>query len=76
MQLSHSATRELIDQAEHEMTVRGANTRGDFAQAARSAIDHAQHLGLVQQRLPATAGIGGGSQLSTEAPRPDAHQVA
>jgi DNA primase len=30
-QLSHSATRELIAQAEHEMTARGANTRGQFA---------------------------------------------
>jgi hypothetical protein len=75
-QLSHSAARELIDQAEHEMNARGANTRGQFAQAARAAIDHAQRLALVQQRLRATAGIAGGSQLSTEMPRPDAHQVA
>jgi DNA primase len=76
MQLSHSATRELIDQAEHEMTERGANTRGEFAQAARAAISDAQRLALVQQRLRATAGIGGAGQLSTETPRPDAHQVA
>jgi len=58
------------------MNARGANTRGQFAQAARAAIDHAQRLALVQQRLRATAGIAGGSQLSTEMPRPDAHQVA
>ena len=76
MHLSHSATRELIAQAEHEMTARGANTRGEFAQAARAAISDAQRQALMQQRLRATAGIGGGSQLSTEMPRPDAHQVA
>jgi len=76
MHLSHSATRELIAQAEHEMTVRSANPRGEFAQAARTAISDAQQLALVQQRLRATAGIGGGPQLSTEVPRPDAHQVA
>jgi DNA primase len=75
-QLSRGATRELIDQAEHEMTARSANTRGEFAQAARAAIDHAQQLALVQQQLRATAGMQGGSQLSTETPRPDAHQVA
>jgi DNA primase len=75
-QLSRGATRELIDQAEHEMTARGANPRGQFAQAARAAIDDAQHLALVQERLRATAGMRGGSQLSTETPRPDAHQVA
>ena len=74
--LSHSAASELIDQAEHEMTVRGANTRGEFAQAARAAIGDAQRLALVQQRLRATAGMRGGSQFSTETPRPDAHQVA
>jgi DNA primase len=74
--LSHSAASELIDQAEHEMTVRGANTRGEFAQAARAATGDAQRLALVQQRLRATAGMRGGSQLSTETPRPDAHQVA
>jgi len=76
MQLSHSAARELIDQAEHEMTAGGANTRGEFAQAARAAVSDAQRLALAQQRLRTTAGIGGGSQLSTEMPRPDAHQVA
>jgi DNA primase len=76
MQLSHRAARELIAQAEHEMTARGANKRGDFAQAARAAIDDAQHLALVQQRLRATASMRGGSQLSTETPRPDAHQIA
>jgi DNA primase len=76
MHLSHDATRDLIDQAEHEMTARGANTRGQFAQAARAAISDAQQLALVQQRLRATAGTGSPSQLSTETPRPDAHQVA
>lgn len=47
MHLSRSATRELIDQAEHEMTAGGANTRGEFAQAARAAISDAQRLALV-----------------------------
>jgi DNA primase len=75
-QLSRGATRELIAQAEHEMNARGANTRGQFAQAARAAIDHAQRLALVQQRLRATTGMRDGSPLSTETPRPDAHQVA
>jgi len=75
-QLSRGATSELIDQAEHEMTARGANPRGDFAQAADAAINDAQHLALVQQRLRTTAGTGSPPQLSTEMPRPDAHQVA
>jgi DNA primase len=75
-QLSQGAARELIAQAEHEMTARGANPRGQFAQAARAAIKDAQQLALVQQQLRATAGMRGGSQLSTETPRPDAHQVA
>jgi DNA primase len=76
MHLSHDAARELIDQAEHEMTARGANPRGQFAQAARAAINDAQQLALVQQQLRATAGIAGGSQLSTETPRSGAHQIA
>ena len=75
-QLSHSAARELIDQAEHEMNARGANTRGQFAQAARAAISDAQQLAQVQQQLRATAGVGTLTELSTEMPRPDAHQVA
>jgi DNA primase len=74
--LSHSDARLLITQAKHEMTARGANPRGQFAQAARTAINDAQRLALVQQRMRATAGMRGGSQLSTEMPRPDAHQVA
>ena len=75
-QLSRGATRELIDQAEHEVTACGANPRGQFAASARAAIGHAQHLALVQQRLRATAGTGSPPQLSTEMPRPDAYQVA
>ena len=75
-QLSHSAARELIAQAEHEMTAAGANPRGQFARAAHAAIDDAQHLALAHQRQRATARMRGGSQLSTESPRLDAHQVA
>jgi DNA primase len=76
MHLSRSAACQLFDQVEHEMTARGAHPRGDFAQAARAAISDAQRLAQVQQRLRTTAGMRGGSQLSTETPRPDAHQVA
>jgi DNA primase len=76
MHLSHSATRELIAQAEHELTARGANPRGEFAQAARAAISDAQRQALAQQRPRATAGVGTLTELSTETPRPDAHQVA
>jgi DNA primase len=76
MHLSHSAARELIAQAEHEMTACGANTRGEFAQAARAAINDAQQLAQVQQQLRVTAGVGTLTELSTETPRPDAHQVA
>jgi DNA primase len=76
MQLSQSAARELIDQAEHEMTARGANPHGDFAPSARAAISQAQHLALMQQHLRAMATREGLSRLSTETPRLDAHQVA
>jgi len=75
-QLSQGAARELIDQAEHEMTARGANPRGEFAQTARDAISHAQHLALMQQSLRTMTATGSLSQLSTETPRLDAHQVA
>jgi DNA primase len=76
MHLSRSAARKLFDQAENEMTVRGPNPRGELAQAARAAINDAQHLALVQQRLRTTAGVRTASQLSTETPHPDAHQIA
>ena len=76
MQLTQSAARELIDQAEHEMTARGANPHEDFAPSARAAISQAQHLALMQQHLRAMATREGLSRLSTETPRLDAHQVA
>ncbi len=41
-QLQGGAARELIDQAEFEMTVRGWNPRGEFARSAHAAIDHAR----------------------------------
>jgi len=75
-QLTQRAARELIDQAEHEMTARGRNPRGEFAQSARDAISHAQHLALTQQHMRAMTAAGGLSQLSTETPCLDAHQVA
>jgi DNA primase len=76
-QLSQSAARELIAQAEHEMTARGGNLDGRFAVSARAAISQAQHLALTQQHLRAMATARNDpSQLSTETPRRDAHQVA
>jgi DNA primase len=76
-QLSASAARELIAQADHEMTSRGANPGGDFAQCARGAISQAQqHLALNQQHLRAMAARSSLPQLSTETPRPDAPQVS
>ena len=55
---------------------RGRNPRGEFAQSARDAISHAQHLALTQQHMRAMTAAGGLSQLSTETPCLDAHQVA
>jgi len=76
-QLSQSAARELIAQAEHEMTARGTNPDGRFASSARAAISNAQHLALTQQHTRAMAATRNNpSQLSTETPRLDAHQVA
>ena len=76
IRLREAAARELIDQAEAEMTVRGANPRGEFAQALRDAIGHAQHQALVDQRHHAMTVTEARSQLSTEAARPDAHQLS
>ena len=75
IRLREAAARELIDQAEREMTVRGWNPRGEFAQALHDAIDHAQHQALVEQRQHAMTATEARSELSTEAVRPDAHQL-
>ena len=75
LQLSQRAAGELIDQAENEMTRRGANPHGDFAPAARAAINQAQHLALMQQHRRAMAAAEDRARLSTEIPCPDAHQV-
>jgi hypothetical protein len=75
-QLRGGAARELIDQAEFEMTVRGWNPRGEFARSARNAIGHARRQAATEQHHRALAAGLGLSQLSTETPRPDAHQVA
>jgi len=74
--LRGGAARELIDQAEFEMTVRGWNPRGEFARAAREAISHARLQAAAEKSHSALAASKGLSQLSTETPRPDAHQVA
>jgi DNA primase len=76
-ELSQSAAHELIAQAEHEMTARGRNRDEKFAVSACAAIAEAQHLTLTQQHLRAMAVTRNNpSQLSTETPRLDAHQVA
>jgi DNA primase len=74
--LPPSTAHQLIEQAEHEMTVRGWNPRGEFAQSARAAIGNAQHQAFSVQHLQAITATEGRSRLSTEAPRLDAHQVA
>jgi DNA primase len=76
MRLGGSAARQLIDQAEFEMTVRGWNPRGEFARSARDAISHARRQAAAEQHHRAQAASQGLSQLSTDTPRPDAHQVA
>jgi DNA primase len=75
-QLTQSAARELIDQAEREMTAGGWNPRGDFAQSARAAIGQARRQVVLPQSHHVMATTGGLSRLSTETPRLDAHQVA
>ncbi len=76
IQLTLSAAHELIDQAESEMSARGQNPHGQFTQAAQGAIGHARSQALTEQHFRAMAGTTGLSQLSTDTPRIDAHQVA
>jgi DNA primase len=75
IRLREAAARELIDQAELEMTVRGANPRGEFTQALHDAIDHAQRQALVEQHQHAMTATEARSELSTETARPDAHHL-
>jgi DNA primase len=74
--LRQGAARQLINQAEREMTLRGWNPRGEFTQALHAAIGHARRHALTEQSRRALTAGEGLSKLSTEAPRPDAHQVA
>jgi DNA primase len=76
MRLREGAARQLIDQAEREMTIRGWNPRGEFARALHAAIDQARRQALTEQRRHAMVVGEGPLRLSTETPRPDAHQVA
>jgi DNA primase len=76
MQLSQSAARELINQAERELTAADRNLRGEFTQAAHAAIGRVRHQALMQERLRAAAVGASLSQSSTDTPRLDAHQVA
>lgn len=75
LQLTPSAARELINQAECEITERGWNPRGEFTPAALTAIDHARRQTLTEEHRPARTTPPAPSQLSTETPRPDAHQL-
>jgi len=75
MRLPERAARELIDQAEHEMTVRGWNPQGEFARAAHLAVSSSRRQVLNEQHRDALAARECHSQLSTESPSPDAHQV-
>jgi DNA primase len=76
LRLREGAARQLIDQTEREMTVRGWNPRGEFAQALHTAIGQAKRQALTEQRRHAMAVGEDSLRLSTETPRPDAHQVA
>jgi len=76
IRLRECAARELTDQAEREMTVRGWNPGGEFAQILHTAISHAQCQALTKQRRRQINTGEGLSQLPTETPRPDMHQVA
>ena len=76
MRLREGAARELIDQAEREMTIRGWNPRGEFAQSVRDAIGNAQRQTAAEQHRHVLTGRDSRSELSTETPHPDAHQVA
>ena len=75
MRLSEVSARELIDQAEHEMTVRGWNPRGEFARSVHDAIGNAHRQALGEERHRQLAGRDDRSQLSTDSPRLDAHQL-
>ena len=76
MRLREGAARELIDQAEREMTIRGWNPRGEFAQSVRDAIGNARRQAAAAPLHRAPASRESRSELSAETPRPDAHQVA
>ena len=75
MRLHESAARELIKQAEFEMTVRGWNPHGEFAQLLGNAIGQAQRQAAEQRHRPMN-GRESLSHLSTETLQPDAHQLA
>ena len=73
--LPERTARELIGQAEHEMTVHGWNPQGEFARAAHAAISSSRRQVLTEQHRDALATRERHPQLSTESPSPDAHQV-
>ena len=75
LRLGERPGRELMDQAEREMTARGWNPDGDFTRALRDALENTQRQPLLEQRRHAMTAMETRSQLSTEAARPDAHQL-
>jgi DNA primase len=75
MRLPEAASWELIDQAEHEMTIRGRNPGGEFARTAHAAVSSSRPQVLTAQRRHTLPAREGHSRLSTESPSPDAHQV-
>lgn len=76
MRLPEGAARELINQAEHEVTVGGGNPQGEFARAAHAAVSNSRRQLLTEKRRDALAARERHPQLSTESPSPDAHQVS
>ena len=76
MRLREAAARDLIDQAEGEMTLRGWNPRGEFSQELHAAIDLAQRQDLVERARHAMTATEVHSVLSTEVPHPGGRQVA
>jgi DNA primase len=76
MRLRGDAARELIAQAEFEMTVRGWNPHGEFAHAARAVVDHARRQACAQRGRHLQASREGLEELSTETVSLDSHHVS
>jgi DNA primase len=75
MRLSGGVARELIAQAEFEMTVRGWNPHGEFAHAARAAVDYARRQACAERGRHLQPSRGGLDELSTETVSLNTHHV-